>query len=76
MIAIAADGNKLLDSHFDPYSTIARKQCLFAAGCDQWVTREVTAFHGNTSDVVNKLTLAEARSPAKGNAQATETVVM
>ena len=76
MIAIAADGHKLLDPHFDPYSTIAAKQCLFAEWRDQWATREVKALDGNTSYAVNKLTLSEARSPAgKGNAQATEMVV-
>ena len=75
MVEVAADGRRLLDPSFDPFASIAAEQPVFEAWRQKLMGQTVKAFDG-TPHLVNKLALAEARSPkGAGNLQATDTVV-
>ena len=75
LIAIAADGRKLLDPTLNPFSEIASQQELFSEWQKQRMARSIRSADG-TKHRVYQHVLAEARSPeGKGNKQATEMTV-
>ncbi|MDC0525801.1 hypothetical protein OAO87_02285 [bacterium] len=75
LIAIAADGRKLLDPTLDPFAEITAQQPLFKAWQQETMARTIKAADGTKHRVYQRV-LAEARAPTgKGNAQATDMTV-
>jgi hypothetical protein len=75
MIAIAADGRKLLDPDFDPYAPLADKYSTFADWRSEHMERTIKSPDGQRHPI-HKLVLAEARDPSgKGNIDATARVI-
>ena len=72
LIAIAADGRKLLEPTLDPFAEIAKAQPLFATWQKERMARSIKSPDGAKHRVYQRV-LAEARAPTgKGNKQATE----
>lgn len=75
LVAIAADGRKLLDPTLDPFAEITAKQPLFAQWQRERMARTIKAPDGTRHRMYERV-LAEARSPeGKGNRQATAMTV-
>ena len=74
-IAVAADGSKLFDLAFSPFTEISQQQALFASWQAEVMALTVKAADGTKHRVYERV-LAEARSPeGKGNLQATSMTV-
>eukprot|EP00966_Prymnesium_polylepis_P182599 4230608-Prymnesium_polylepis.1 len=75
MVAVAADGSKLLDPTWDPWAPLAAKYPAFDVERQKQMAKTVRSPDG-TPHPVHKLILAEARDPSgAGNKLATPRVV-
>ena len=75
MVDIAADGSKLFDVDFDPFSPVAAKQKNFDKWRTQQQSRAIKAADGTPYEW-HKATLAELRNPVrKGNKQSTSIAI-
>ena len=75
MVAIAADGSKLLDPTWDPWAPLAAKYPAFDTERQRQMAKIIKSPDG-MSHPIHKLILAEARDPSgAGNKQATPRVV-
>ena len=75
MVAVAADGSKLLDTTWDPWAPLADKYPAFTAERQRQMAKTIKSPDG-TPHPIHKLILAEARDPSgAGNKQATPRVV-